>query len=114
MDCRGGEKWGWIGGIFGATCWILVGAGILLAQGKILQGLTGLALYVVAVAVSIACAPWRNPNTRYWKLMLAGLATPFGALSWAIWCFGVQDASPVLLLSVFLAVLIPVWQQRHR
>ena len=114
MNERGGEKWGWIGGFFGATCWILVGAGILLVQGKILQGLTGVVLFMVAVTMTAVCAPWRNPNTHYWKLMLAGLATPLSSIVWAVWCFGDQDSNLLPLLVVLPTVLIPVWQQRHR
>jgi hypothetical protein len=113
MDNRSGEKWGWIGGFFGATCWILAVAFILLTQGEILQGLIGLVLYVAAVTVSVRCAPWRNPNTRYWKLMLGSLATPLGSMVGGIWCFGDQTSDLLFLLPV-VTVLIPVWQQRHR
>lgn len=107
MDHRGGEKWSWYLGSLGSSCWIVVGAGMMVAQGELAKGLIGLMLFAVAVTAMFASAPWRNPNTRYWKLILITLATPLGAIVWGIWCVGI-DESRAVFLAIPLIVLLPI------
>jgi threonine/homoserine efflux transporter RhtA len=41
-----------------------------LFQNKISEGIIGLAVFIIAIIVISMTAPWKHPNTKYWKLML--------------------------------------------
>ncbi len=95
---------------------MVVLAGILLAKGQTIQGLVGVALFAVAVIVCFLASPWRNPDTPYWKLMLAMYCTPGVAIAWAIWVLGMQESglNPMISLTLLYAVLFPMWQIGRR
>jgi hypothetical protein len=88
MASRAGEKFGWIGGWLGGFLWVVILSVIFLVQGKVIQGSVGLALFCVAAAVIIAGAPWRHPQTPYWKLMLPVYVALAGSLVWMVWSYG--------------------------
>ena len=67
---RRGEKLGWIGGWFGSFVWLSLLSAIWLFQNKISEGMIGLAAFILAILVISMTAPWKHPNTKYWKLML--------------------------------------------
>ncbi len=67
---RRGEKFGWIGGWFGGFAWLGLLSAIWLFQNKISEGMIGLAVFIIAIIVISMTAPWKHPNTKYWKLML--------------------------------------------
>ena len=67
---RRGEKFGWIGGWFGAFAWLGLVSAIWLFQSKISEGMIGLVVFIIAIIVISMTAPWKHPNTKYWKLML--------------------------------------------
>jgi len=69
MTSRRGEKIGWTGGWLGATLWILIFSIIWLIQRNITGGVVGLSLYAVGVVFIYGLAPWRHPQTEYWKLL---------------------------------------------
>lgn len=70
MTNRKGEKIGWIGGWLGGFIWLVVLSAVWFFQNKMNDGITGMVLFAIAIIVIIASAPWKYPNTQYWKLML--------------------------------------------
>ena len=85
---RNSEKWGWTAGWLGGFAWVVSVAVILLVQGRVLECLLGLMLACVAVVLILAAAPWKHPNTPFWKLMLPLYVVLFGAVAWAVWAEG--------------------------
>ncbi|MCP4358219.1 MAG: hypothetical protein GY796_09420 [Chloroflexi bacterium] len=67
---RKGEQIGWIGGWLGGFLWLGLLSVVWLFQGKIGDGILGVVLFVAAIITIIMTAPWKHPNTKYWKLML--------------------------------------------
>ena len=67
---RTGEKVGWTGGWLGGFLWLLILSALRLVQGRAIEGLTGVGLFVLAVGAVLLIAPWRHPSTRYWNLMV--------------------------------------------
>ncbi len=67
---RRGEKLGWLGGWFGAFAWLGLLSVIWLFQSKTSEGVIGLVVFIIAIIVISMTAPWKHPNTKYWKLML--------------------------------------------
>ncbi len=70
MQERRGEKIGWMGGWSGGFLWLCILSIVWLVQGKIINGLLGMSLFVVAMLLVVFWAPWRHAETKYWKLML--------------------------------------------
>ena len=74
-----------------------------------MPGVVGLALVAVAVGAILACAPWRNPNTPYWKLLLPVYAAFAASLVWGVRAAG--GIAPLGLnrwnLFLVLPLLIP-------
>lgn len=97
---------GWIGGWLGGFIWVVILSIIFLVQGQTTAGVLGLALSCVAVVVIMMCAPWKHPNTPYWKLMLPVYALFFGALAWAVWSYGGTEPLGLSLWSAFLLLLL--------
>ena len=67
---RKGEIIGWIGGWLGGFIWLGLLSVILLFQNRMRDGLIGIVIFAVAIITIISTAPWKHPNTKYWKLML--------------------------------------------
>jgi hypothetical protein len=88
MATRAGEKFGWIGGWLGGFIWVVILSVIHLVQGRLIQGYLGLALFGLAVAVIVAGAPWRHPDTPYWQLMLPVYVVFSGSIVWLLWSSG--------------------------
>jgi len=70
MRRRKGEQVGWIAGWLGGFLWLLILSVLWLVLGMITDGVLGLVLFAAAVAAIFTLAPWKHPETRYWKLML--------------------------------------------
>lgn len=70
MIDRKGEKIGWIGGWLGGFIWLGLLSVVWLFQNKMSGGILGIVVFTVAIMGIIATAPWKHPNTKYWKLML--------------------------------------------
>ncbi len=81
---RRGEKLGWTLGWFGGFIWVILLSILWLVKGQVEAGITGLALFIVGAAVIITFAPWRHPDTPYWKLMLPVYAAFFLTVAWTI------------------------------
>jgi len=67
---RKGERIGWIGGWLGGFIWVGLLSAVWIFQNRSSNGMLGIALFIIAIILIIALAPWRHPNTKYWKLML--------------------------------------------
>jgi uncharacterized protein (DUF952 family) len=108
MSTRGGEKAGWSVGWAGGFLWVGILAVVFLVQGNTLAGVSGLVLVAVAAAAIGAFAPWRHPDTPYWKLMLPLYALLGLSVAWAVMAFGagVIGLTGWSLLA-FLPLLIP-------
>ncbi len=106
MGDRRGEKIGWVGGWLGGYLWVLVLAVMFLFQGKGREGMVGLALAGLGAFYIHSCAPWRNPATPYWRLMIRLYAVLLSAAAWAVWAFGGWQGSG--LNAWFLLLLLPV------
>jgi len=70
MKKRKGEKMGWICRWIGSFLWFCLLSIIWMVKGEVFYGIVGLGLFFLAISIIILLAPWRLPNTRYWKLML--------------------------------------------
>ena len=116
MGDRSGEKTGWIGGWLGGFIWVVILAIIVLVQGKLLSGLIGLAIAGAAVAYVLVGAPWRHPDTPYWKLMLPVYVLFFVAIAWALWA--ADDVYSLALnrwhVFLLLPLLTPFWTTGRR
>jgi uncharacterized membrane protein len=88
MDDRRGERIGWTFGWTGGFLWVAVLAVVVLAQGRLTEAAVGLVLLADALVLIVLLAPWRRPDTPYWKLMLPLYITLFASAAWAIWIFG--------------------------
>ena len=88
MGERTGERVGWILGWTGGFIWALILSLIWLAKGRLPQAGVGLLVFTVAVGLIAFFAPWRRPQTRYWKLMLPVYAMLILAILWAVWSAG--------------------------
>ena len=88
MKQRRGERVGWIGGWLGALLWLLVLSVLWLFLSKLLPGLVGLGLFSLGVLLVFALAPWKHPETKYWKLMLPMLLFLLFSAAIGIWLHG--------------------------
>lgn len=88
MEGRTGEKIGWTGGWIGGFLWVGVLSVVFIYQGKHLQGSLGLSLVCIAFVTIVFFAPWRFPETPYWKIMFAPYGLFFLSVIWAIWSYG--------------------------
>lgn len=116
MADRAGEKLGWTGGWLGGFLWVLLLSIIFVVQGRVTPGVLGLLLVAAAVLLVLVGAPWRHPDTPYWKLMSPVYLAFFAALGWACWSSGgVQELGlsgwSALLL---LPLMIPFWTVGRR
>ncbi len=110
MTERKGERIGWIGGWFGSFLWIPILSLVWLARGRVLAGLLGLSLFVLAAIVILLYVPWRYPQTRYWKLMLPLFIIMAGAVAVFIVSAGGLKGAGLdwFFLLWFLPLLMPV------
>jgi len=116
MKNRNGEKVGWIGGWMGGFIWALILAIVFLFQGKRLEGIVGLLLVGLAVFFDLFFAPWKRPDTAFWKLMLPLYFLFFSTAGWAIWAFSGWKASGLNGWNVFwvLPMLMPLFTSGRR
>jgi len=84
-DRRKGEKIGWIGGWLGGFIWVLILSVIFLIQGRETPAVIGLVLVCLAVAFIVTGAPWRHPDTPYWKLMVPVYIAFMASIAWMVW-----------------------------
>jgi hypothetical protein len=87
MKHRSGERWGWLGGWFGAFLWVLLLATIRIGQGNTFEGVAGFLLGAAAVALIFTLAPWRFPRTPYALLLLPLYVVLAVAVCWALWTY---------------------------
>jgi hypothetical protein len=85
---RKGEKIGWLGGWFGGFVWLVLLSAVWIFQNKIINGMLGIILFVVAVILVFTLAPWKHPNTKYWKLMLPIYSIFFVSVALCIYFYG--------------------------
>ena len=88
MESRRGERIGWTWGWLGAFLWLAVLSAVFLFQGRGGEGCWGIILTGMAVAGVRYFAPWRFPQTPYWKLMLPLYLVFFLSAAWAVWAYG--------------------------
>lgn len=84
MDRRG-EKIGWIGGWFGTFCWLFVFSIVWMLQGQLQYAAIGEAMFVLALILILTFAPWKRPDTQYWKLMIPLYALFLIAIIFAVY-----------------------------
>ncbi len=107
MNKRIGEKIGWIGGWIGSFLWVAIMAIVFLVQEKPLESFMGFILVIAATWMMLFCAPWKRPDTRYWKLMTPLFVTAAVAILWALFSFGIERIKSEGLSWWHLALLIP-------
>ena len=88
MKSRKGERIGWLGGWLGGFLWLCLLSILWLVQGKLVNGLAGMGLFLVALCLIIVLGPWKHPETRYWKLMLPIYLVFLAAVSLFVWLGG--------------------------
>lgn len=116
MTNRRGEKIGWTGGWLGGFIWVAILSVVFLVQGQILKGLVGIALTLLAVVTIVSLAPWRFPQTPYWKLMVGPYAMFFLSIVWGVWSYGGLSALGLSWWNLFLLLplLFPLGSQSKR
>jgi hypothetical protein len=87
MSDRRGEKIGWVGGWIGGFLWVFIMAIIWFIKGHTVEGITGLVLVGIAVAVILLSAPWRHPGVQYYKLLLPVFVVLVLSIVRAAWLF---------------------------
>jgi hypothetical protein len=87
MDRRS-EKIGWIGGWLGGFIWVVLLSAVWIVQNKISNGALGIILFTVAVILIFRFAPWKHPDTKYWKLMLPIYLQFFISIALSIYLYG--------------------------
>ena len=85
---RKGEKIGWIGGWLGGFIWLALLSAIWIVQNKINNGALGIILFTAAIILIFRFAPWKYPNTKYWKLMLPIYSLFFVSIALCIYLYG--------------------------
>ena len=85
---RRGEKIGWIGGWMGGFIWLIILSVVWIIQNKISNGALGIILFTVAIILILRYAPWKNPDTKYWKLMLPIYSVFFISIALCIYLYG--------------------------
>lgn len=110
MTDRNGEKKGWLLGWLGGFIWAAILSVIFLYQGRMMAGLSGLAMTGIGVSLIFAAAPWKHPRRPYWQLMMPIYGAFFATIGWAIWAYADPRALGLSAWSVFLLlpVLIPL------
>ena len=106
---RKGEKIGWICGWHGGFIWLGVLSVVWLFQNRINDGIIGIAIFIVASIAIITTAPWKHPNTRYWKLMLPVYLLFFISITFCIYSYGGLESTGLKWTSLFWMIpcLIP-------
>jgi hypothetical protein len=109
MAHRTGEKSGWIGGWLGGFIWVVILSVIFFVQSKLIEGAIGLALFCTAVLFVFTSAPWKHPDTPYWKLMIPVYVALAGAIVWIIWSSDGPESLGLNRWNLFLVLplLIP-------
>jgi len=106
MADRSGERFGWVGGWLGGFIWVVILAVLLLVKGRPLPAMIGFAIAGAAVACVLVGAPWRHPDTRYWKLMLPIYFLFAVSIAWAVW--SAEDAYFLGLNAWHAFLILPV------
>ncbi|MFB3851894.1 MAG: hypothetical protein ACE14Q_08245 [Acidobacteriota bacterium] len=88
MRERKGEKAGWTLGWCGGFLWVLILSIVFFLQHKILQGILGLTVVILALAVIWLFAPWKKPTTKFWILYLYPYAVFLISIVWVVWAYG--------------------------
>lgn len=91
---RKGEKLGWILGWTGGFLWLGLFSAWKLFSAQPVAGLSGAALFSLSLACIVRFAPWRYPDTPFWKLMLPIYALLFCSVGLAFsWFLPARGAS---------------------
>lgn len=98
---RKGEKIGWIGGWIGGFIWLGLLSSVWLFQNKISDAILGVILLVAAIMIIIASAPWKHPNTKYWKLMLPIYLLLFISIAFCIQRYGGVESIGLKWTAIF-------------
>jgi len=106
---RKGEKIGWIGGWSGGFTWLGLLSIVWLFQNRTGSGMIGTAVFVVAIITITATAPWKHPDTKYWKLMLPIYLLFFISIALCIYLYGGLESIGLkwTALSWIIPCLIP-------
>ena len=109
MKNRKGEKIGWIGGWLGGFIWLGLLSAVWIFQNKIINGVLGIILFTVAIIIIFMLAPWKHPNTKYWKLMLPIYSLFFISIFLCIYFYGGLKSAGLNWMSFFWIIpcLIP-------
>jgi len=106
---RKGEKIGWIGGWLGGFIWLALLSVVWILQNQISNGIIGIVVFTVAIMAIIATAPWKHPNTKYWKLMLPIYFLFFISIALCIYLYGGLEGIGLKWTALFWVIpcLIP-------
>lgn len=122
MNERKSKKTGWLVGWSGSFLWLCLLSIVWLVQGKIVNGLLGISLFSIAIFLIVVLAPWKHPETKYWKLMSPIYAVLIVSVSLSIWFagglknFGLSLWSILWLMPCFLPLVttgIRCWNKDH-
>ena len=107
MGERKGEKIGWLGGWTGSFLWLAILTVVWLVQGKSMLAATGIGLVTAALIMIFFLAPWKHPETKYWKLMLPLYVVLMTSVAVIVWLEG--GPTRLGLSGWFLLVCLPLF-----
>ncbi len=107
MRSRIGEKIGWLGGWIGGFLWVAILSVVFAFKNSMLQALCGGVLFVSAVLLLLFFAPWRFPQTPYWRLLILPYTLLVLSILWAFWAFDAFSYASVWSVGWFFPLLIP-------
>ncbi len=108
---RRGEKIGWLVGWTGGFAWLAILSVFWLFQGETLHAAAGIGFVMIGGVSVLGLAPWKHPETKYWKLMLPLYGVLMGAaalvirLEGGIERIGLDGWSLMAFLPLFLPFL---------
>ena len=109
-----GPRLGWTLGSVGGILWIGLLGGVLIHKGDAIGGWGGIGIFAIGLVYVFAAAPWRHPDTKFWKIYLGLLVILYGAAAFLIWRWlpFEPDANwmqRLPLLSCVLPLLVPLF-----
>jgi hypothetical protein len=96
----------------GSISWMLVPAGILFAGGGFIGGVCCLGIFAAGVAYTRAAAPWKHPETPFWKIYAGLLVFILGGAAAIIVLWfpsrldGLGPVSPLCVLPLLLPLIL--------
>ena len=120
-----GPRWGWVGGMLGGTCWMLLASGGFFLAGDLPGGALAVLYYAIVTFMIFVLAPWRHPSIPVWVPYLAVIGASIVAAALMLWRYLAViepgEEVPLNLVFIVFPLMVPVftfgnrrWNDIHR